>query len=97
VRYKVDLSPDVVWFVRHQCNCEEQDAFFRALEIVRTQPVAWSEAASDAEVSPYMLRFFRFAANIALFEFDPGRSRIRVLECRRSRKPRPARGDTEHE
>jgi hypothetical protein len=83
MRLKVELSSDVVWFVRHRCNAEEQDAFYQGLEAVRSDPIEQSEATADPRVSQYILRFFRFGANLALFEFDPGRDQIRVLECRK--------------
>ena len=86
MRIKVDLHRDVVWFIRHKCNREEQDAFYRELERVRADPVALiehSEAIRDPEISRYMLRFFRFAECMAIFETNRKRDRIRVRQCRR--------------
>jgi len=89
MRYKVELHPDVVWFVRKRCTPEEQAAFYSQLEAIRLEPIKNSEATSDPSLSRYMLRFFRFGTNIAIFQFDPGRDRIRVRECRRiQQKPR---------
>jgi hypothetical protein len=89
---KVELHPDVVWFLKHRCRPDDVDAFCKALDGVRIKPIAHSEATADPRLSQYMLRFFRFGVNIAIFEFDPGKNRIRVLECRRlPAKGRPKR------
>jgi hypothetical protein len=88
---KVDLHPNVVWFVRHQCNNEEQSAFFRELEETRKQPIARSEVTSDPKLGQYMLRFFRFAHCLAVFEYDVAKEKIKVLECRRVRPPKRSR------
>jgi hypothetical protein len=88
---KVDLHEDVVWFIRHRCSKEEQLAFLLALEAVRKEPIAHSEALADPRLSRYMLRFFRFADCIALFKYDVAGNRIKVMECRRvqpSKRPR---------
>ena len=90
---KVGLHPDVVFFVRHRCNPEEQKAFFVQLHAIRSEPITNSEAISDPRLSRYMLRFFRFGRHMAVFHFDPNREQIKVLECRtippkRVRKPK---------
>ena len=83
MRIKVELHPEVVWFIRHCCNDDEVDAFYEQLERVRSEPIENSEPMAEPSLSPYMLRFFRFRRNLALFEYDPAKRRIRVLECRR--------------
>ncbi len=83
MRIKVELHAEVVWFIRHRCNDDVQDAFYRQLERVRSGPIENSEPMAVPSLSPYMLRFFRFRQNLALFEYNPGTNRIRVLECRR--------------
>ena len=80
---KMELHPDVAWYVRHRCNQDEQTEFFRQLELIHAEPIRHSEATVDARLSRYVLRFFRFGDNIAIFEFDARHSRVRVLECRR--------------
>ncbi len=96
MRFKVELHAEVVWFIRHCCNKEEVDAFYEQLERLRAQPIENSEPMADPDLSRYMLRFFRFRRNLALFEYDPGKDRIRVLECRRippRRGPKRNAGD----
>ena len=98
MRIKVELDPEVVWFIGHRCGRDEVDAFYEALHRIRTQPIQNSEAVADPQVSRYILRFFRFGANIALFEYAPAKDRIRVLECRRvtpRRRPKPRPPDAD--
>lgn len=90
---KVELHRDVVWFVRRRCNDDEVKAFYEQLERVRTDPIENSEATVDPDLSRYMLRFFRFKENIAVFEFDPGRDRVVIRQCRRLRGKPKRRGD----
>jgi hypothetical protein len=87
---KVDLHPDVVWFVQQRCTGAEQQAFYAALQATRTEPVGSSEAILDPGLSRYMLRFFRFANCLAVFHYDPARGSIKVLECRRMQPKRPS-------
>ncbi len=82
MRIKVELHRDVVWYIRHRCNRDEARSFYQQLDKVRREPITNSEAIADPKVSRYMLRFFRFRQNIAVFEYDIGRDHIRVLECR---------------
>ncbi len=83
MRCKVELRPDVQWFLRmRRRNKDEIDAFYDLLERIRTDPIGNSEARSGPRLSRYMLRFARFGGNLAIFEFDPAHERIRVLECR---------------
>ena len=93
MRIKVELHRDVVWFVRHRCNDDEVDAFYEKLEKLRAEPIENSEAVSDRRLSRYMLRFFRFKQNIAIFEYNPARNRIRIRKCRRLRPQPRDRGD----
>jgi hypothetical protein len=83
MRSKVELHRDVVWFIRHQCNADEADAFYRELDRLRSDPIECSEALADPKLSRYMLRFFRFGQNLAIFEYNAAKDRARVLECRR--------------
>ena len=80
---KMELHREVAWFVRHQCNDKEVDAFYEALDRVRDDPIGASEAMADADLSRYMLRFFRFENCIAIFETNRSRDRLRVRQCRR--------------
>ncbi len=89
MRIKVELHTDAVWYIRHRCNREEAGSFYEGLEKVRLDPIANSQVIADPKVSRYMLRFFRFRGNIAVFEYDIARDHIRVLECR---KPLPRQG-----
>ena len=84
MRIKVELHPEVVWFIRHRCNEDEVSAFYEELERLREEPIANSEAVADPRLSRYMLRFFRFRQNLTIFELNPAKNRIRVLECRKS-------------
>ena len=99
---KVELHPDVVaWLVRHRHDHRLVDSFYRQLHRVGEEPIGRSEAVSEPGLSRYMLRFFRFGENdehIAIFQYDIGRNRIRVLECR-SLKParRPKAGPSDPE
>jgi len=90
MRIKVELHPEVVWFIRHRCNEGEVSGFYERLERLREEPIENSEAVTDPRLSRYMLRFFRFRQNLAIFELNPAKNRIRVLECRRT-PPRRAR------
>jgi len=83
MRVKVELHKDVVRYVRRSCNDDEVAAFYEQLERLRTDPIDDSEPTTDPRLSKYMLRFFRIGNNLAIFEYDPARNRIRVLECRR--------------
>ena len=83
MRYKVELHRDVRRFVRHTCNEDEVDAFYARLRQIEVEPIEHSEAVADPDLSRYMLRFFRFGSNIAIFEFVPAKSRTRVLQCKR--------------
>ena len=83
---KVDLHTDVPRFIRHRCNAEEAVAFYEQLEKVRSEPIANSEAIVDTRLSRYILRFFRFRRNIAVFEYAAAGDLIRVLECQKTRQ-----------
>ena len=87
MRYKVDMHPDVDWFVRHRCSEEERRAFYEVLERLRSEPLKNSRLLIDPQVSRYALRCFRFGTNLAVFKLDPGRNRIWILKCE-TLKPR---------
>jgi hypothetical protein len=93
MHFKVELHRDVVWHIRHRCDRDEVDAFYEGLERLRSDPIENSEAIADPELSRYMLRFFRFKGNLAIFELDPGRNRVVIRQCRRLRVNPRARGD----
>lgn len=95
MRSKVELHSDVVWFVRHRCTEREKGKFYAVLEAVRNEPIANSEAIIDPRIRPHVLRSFRFGTNIAVFEWDPAKNRIRVLECRKSRPRQREQGGGE--
>ena len=86
MRFKVELHGSVVRYIR-RCSREEQDAFARAVETVRGDPIGESDPNRDPTVSRYMLRSFRFAGNIALFQFDDVGETIRVRLCRKLGPP----------
>lgn len=88
MRLKVELHREAVWFIRHRCSDAEVDAFYGHLEKIRTKPIANSEAVADPGLSRYMLRFFRFAHCIAIFQYRPAEDRIIVRQCRRIRPRR---------
>ena len=88
MRTKVELHREVVGYLRHCCNNEERQEFYRRLEKVREDPIENSQETADPEVSPYILRFFEFGRNIAIFEYNPAKDRIIVRQCRKLR-PRP--------
>jgi len=80
---KVELHPDVDWFVRRRCTRVEQEEFYKALDLIRSAPIGHSEPVYDPELSRYMLRFFRFRNCLAVFEYDAGRNLVRIIQCRR--------------
>ena len=53
------------------------------LDEARDDPIERSEPVSEPDVSRYMLRFFRFAGYLALFQIDPTKDRIVVRLCRK--------------
>lgn len=96
MRIKVELHPDVAWFIRRHCADEERRAFFEQLDNVRASPldtIEHSEAIIEPELSRYVLRRFEFRGNVAVFEFNAAKDRIRVLECRRIRPQRREQAD----
>ena len=93
MRNKVELHPDVVRFVRHECNEAERAAFYRELDKVRQDPIGNSEYFTDPDVSRFMLRCFRFARIMAVFKYYPVNDLVRVLECRRIRPERQRKED----
>ena len=88
--FKVELHRDVVWFLRHECTDAGREAFSERLKELRSDPIGTSEALADPQMSRYMLRFFRFGGNLAIFEFDRARERIRVRQCRKLCRKRKA-------
>ena len=101
MRVKVELHPDVqAWLLQHRHDPQLVDSFYRRLHWVSEEPIARSEATSDPSLSRYMLRFLKFGENdeyIAIFQYDIGQNRVRVLECRRlkpaRRPPKAGPGD----
>lgn len=80
---RVELHKDVVGFLRVEATRREVDAFYNALQDARRDPSKHSFPVSDAALSRYLLRAFRFATCLAVFRLDAGRGRLRVLQCRR--------------
>ncbi|MDO8632284.1 MAG: hypothetical protein Q7R41_17515, partial [Phycisphaerales bacterium] len=96
-RFKVELRKEVIRYVKRECNSTERAAFYCELERVIEDPISYSEAIFDPEVSRYLLRFFRFAGSLAIFEFDPTKQRIIVRVCRKTKPiqpPRRSQGDS---
>lgn len=83
MRFRVELRKEVVFFVRHVCSASERRAFSEAFEKVREAPIESSEAIVDPRYSRYVLRYFRFAGCIALFELRPLKNLLIVRSCRR--------------
>ena len=94
MRIKVELHPEVVWYLENRCNAEEVDEFYRQLARVRAAPITNSEAIAKPRLSRYILRFFRFGSNIAVFGFSRSRDTIKVCECYK-RLPRRSPSDAE--
>ena len=88
MRIKAELHREVIWYIRHSCHDEERHEFYRRLDRVREDPIENSQETADPRVSPYILRFFEFGRNIAIFEYNPAKDRMIVRQCRKLR-PRP--------
>ena len=91
MRSKVGLHREAIWFLRHSAKQEEREAFYAQLGRVRQSAPALienSEAIHDPKLSRYMLRFFRFANCIAVFETNRERTLIRVRACQRASRKR---------
>ena len=80
---RVELDSGASRFLRKCCTPEEQDEFYDRLRAVESEPIKNSEVCREPDLSPYILRFFRFGMNKAIFELDAFRNKIRVMECRR--------------
>jgi len=91
MRIKVELRKEVIRYVKRECNSTERAAFYREFEKVIEDPISCSEAIFNPEVSRYLLRFFRFAGSLAIFEFDPAKQRIIVRVCRKRKPIQPPR------
>ncbi len=87
MRLKVELHPDVQWFIKHRCNAAERRVFYQQLDAVRSEPIKNSEPTFEPQVSHYILRFFRFGTNLAIFRFEPAVNLIWVLKCRTLKPP----------
>ena len=93
--FRVELRKDVVRFIRHYCTDKEVDAFYKAIRQISEDPIGRSEATYKPRLSRYMLHFFRFAENIAVFDLNIAKKRIRVLSCRKT-PSKPGRGREPH-
>lgn len=80
---EVEIHRNVLFFLKYECSSEERAAFNECLGRVRGDLIGLSEAITDPTLSRYMLRFFRFARCIAIFETNRARDRIRVRKCQR--------------
>ena len=87
MRFKVELHVSVARFLK-TCDDETVSAFWERVDEVRNDPVGRSEAVSEPNVSRYMLRYFRFARYLALFQVDPIKGRIVVRSCRKQQPGR---------
>lgn len=97
---KIELHRDVIRFIRHDCSEQERTAFYRMVNKLREEPIRHSEHMSDPRMSRYMLRFSRFGANFAVFQYDLARKRIRIVTCHKApprRSPVPKPNDAEDE
>jgi hypothetical protein len=96
MRIKVELHPDVqAWLWQHRHDRRLVDSFYRQLRWVCEDPLNRSEPTYDPSLSRYMLRFLGFGEKddyIAIFQFDPARDLMRVLECRRLKPARRSEG-----
>ena len=88
MRFKVELRKEAVWFVKHECNAADRNAFYVELENLRDDPISNSEPIYDPTLKPYMLRQFRFGQCLAVFEIQPAAEKIVVRVCKK-RKPPP--------
>jgi hypothetical protein len=97
---RVEVEAGALRFVQNRCTPEEQSEFYSRLRAVESEPIKNSDVCRDSELSPYVLRYFRFGMNKAVFELDAFRNKIRVLECKRLKPPRYPRpllpGDPSH-
>jgi len=84
MRIKVELHRDVVWYLKRRCNEKERAEFSAVQERIRSDPITLideTDAIFEPRLSTHMLRLFRFGNNVAVFRFDPARSKIKILEC----------------
>ena len=94
MRIRMELHPDVASDLKDRFRADE-DSFYERLRAVRDDPLKNSELYVDPAASRYCLRCFRFGRGvekIAIFEYDLARSRIRVIQCRLSKRGRARRG-----
>lgn len=84
--YKVELHPDVVRFLKWECNAAERDAFSALMRKLGDEPIKHSAPFRDPVISRYMIRRARFGSCIAVFSFDRARTKIRIRKCRRFTK-----------
>ena len=81
MRFKVELHPDVRYFLRRTSR-QTRMAFEEALRLVCDDPIENSVAYHDPKQSKYMLRYFCFDSHLAIFGLIVSRDEIRVIECR---------------
>jgi len=93
MRFRVELHRDVERFLKERQrkrDYETVSAFYERLDEVREDPVGCSEAVSDPDLSRYMLRYFRFAGYIALFQIDLAKDRVVIRSCRKHQPGHPS-------
>lgn len=91
MRIKVELHREVRWFLKRECTAEECAAFYEQLESICSDPIsliANSEPVHDPGASRYMMRAFRFADNLAVFQMNRSRDRILIRQCQRVARQR---------
>lgn len=91
MRFKVELRKEVVHYLRRECDAVDRREFYDGLERIGSDPITSSELIVDDSISRHVLRYFRFARHIAVFQFNPGKDRVVVRVCRRFRDS-PTRG-----
>lgn len=80
---EVEVETGVFRFLARNCTPKERAEFYDLVHALEVEPIKNSDPCYEPKLSPYMLRFFRFGANKAIFELDAFKNRIRVLECQR--------------
>ncbi len=97
MRIKVELHKEVIRYLRRECDDEERRAFYYELRRVEEDAIGNSEAISDPTLSRYILRFFRFEGNIAIFQTNRARDRLKVERCQRSTRQKISGGEPNEE
>lgn len=84
--FRVELHPDVSYFLDGLCSAQERTAFRDMCRRIADDPIRHSEPTTEPKLSRYMVRFAQFGSNIAIFGFDRARKKVRIRQCRRLKK-----------